>query len=231
MSRTVLVTPRTAEKRSPPPGEPRDFPAVRVWELLNDLPQGGGSPRRARLADPSDVAFDRTRNRLYVSSAGHRHIVVVNAADGQPVGYLGPRIGRDELRLPLGLAIDGAGNIVVVDQGQAALFVIAPDGTLRRRIPVAGKGFEKPPRLMDAAVHRDGRIFVTDNANGKVLVLNAAGKILGRWGNTGDRPGDFAGIGAIEITADGNDLVFVAEGIANRVTCLRLLPQKDGGSR
>lgn len=181
----------------------RSFPVEFVWEVGNEIPSGIPSNRRAGLTDPGDLAYDRVRKRLYVSSTAQRHIVVING-EGEATGYLGPRFGASELQQPLGLAVDGAGSLIVVDQAQSALFVIAPDGTLRRRIAVGGKGLGKPPRLMDVAVLRDGRLLVTDNANGTVHVLSAEGKPLARWGKSGGRPEEFAGIGAIEVAADGS---------------------------
>lgn len=215
LTQTARVSAENALKTDRPADERLDFPAIRAWELQNESPRGAGSQRRAKLTGPFDVALDHARNRLYVSSTGNRHIVVIDLAQGRPLGYIGPRVEMAELGLPLGLAVDGAGNLVVVDQAPAALVVITPEGTLRRRIPIGGKGFKKPPRLIDAAVARDGRIFVTDNANGKVLVLGADGKLLGRWGKAGARPEEFAGIGSIEITADGS--VAVADAVAGKI--------------
>lgn len=192
----------------------RSFPVVVAWEVGNETPASVSSNRRARLTEPGDLAYDRARKRLYVSSTAHRQIVVINA-EGEATESLGPRFGGSELRQPLGMAVDAVGNLVVVDQAQAALFVIAPDGTLKRRIAVGGKGLEKSPRLMDVAVLRDGRFVVTDNANGKVHLLAADGKPLARWGRSGGRPEEFAGIGAIEVTDDGS--VAVADAAAGAV--------------
>lgn len=198
-----------------PGGETASLPAQLVWEVGNAAVRSASAPHRALLTDPVDVAFDSRRDRVYVSSAHHRHIVVLGGEEGRPAAPIGPRLGKHELVLPLGLGVDGGGNLIVVDQGQAALFVVAPDGTLLRRIPVKVGKTAKPPRLVDAAAHRDGRIFVTDAASRTVLVFSAAGRQLSAWGKAGARPGEFGAVGAIVVVDDGT--VAVADAAAGQI--------------
>lgn len=213
VARQVAVTAANAGVRVPVPPPPAAFSAARVWEVLNAVP-GSEIHRRVPLDDPYDLAYDATRDRLYVSSTTNRHIVVLRGADGGHLATYGPAIGAARLERPLGIGLDKAGNLLVADDAQGAVLVISPEGGLRRRIALASKGLPRPPRPVDVAVHRDGRIFVSDSANNQIATLSSAGAVLSRWGSP--KKGEaLRGVGAIEISAEGN--VIVADTLAGRI--------------
>jgi hypothetical protein len=213
VTRTVAVSEEKAGVRVPAPPPAPAFTAVRLWEVLNAIP-GTVIHRRAALGDPFDLAYDAARDILYVSSTTDRHIVALKGADGSHVATIGPALGAAELKRPLGIGLDKAGNLFVADDAQGAILSIAPDGKLRRRIALAGKGLPRPPRPIDVAVHRDGRLFVTDGANAQVVVLSAGGAPIARWGSP--KKGEaLLGVGAVEIAADGN--VVLADAAAGRI--------------
>jgi streptogramin lyase len=213
VTRTVAVSAEKAGVRVPAPPPAPAFTAVRLWEVLNAIP-GSEIHRRLPLDDPYDLAYDAVRELLYVSSTTNRQITVLRGADGTHVTTFGPALGAAELKRPLGIGLDKAGNLLVADDAQAAILSISPQGRLLRRIALSGKGLARPPRPMDVAAHRDGRLFVTDGANNQVVVLSAEGKPISRWGSP--KKGEaLVGIGAVEISADGN--VILADAAAGRI--------------
>jgi hypothetical protein len=213
VTREVAVSAERADVRLPAPPQPPSFTAVRLWEVLNAIP-GSVIHKRVTLDDPFDLAYDAARDRLYVSSTVNRQITVLRGADGNHLATFGPAFGATQLKRPLGIGLDRAGNLLVADDLQAAILSISPDGRLRRRMPLSGKGLARPPRPIDVAAHRDGRIFVTDGANNQVVVLSAEGVPLSRWG--APKKGEaLLGIGAVEISAEGN--VILADAAAGRI--------------
>lgn len=213
LTREITVSAAQAGARVPWPPPAPAFSAVRVWEVRNAIP-GSVSHRRVTLDDPFDLAYDAARDLLYVSSTTNRQIIVLRGADGGHVATFGPAFGAAQLQRPLGIGLDKAGNLLVADDAQAAVFSISPEGRLRRRIALAGKGRARPPRPLDVAAHRDGRIFVTDGANNQIMVLSPEGRLLTRWG--APKKGEaLLGIGAVEISAEGN--VILADAAAGRI--------------
>ena len=67
------------------------------------------------------------------------------------------------------------------------------------------KAEAQPPRLIGVCVLKD-KVYITDNANGKIVVFDAAtGKEEARWGKQGAESNEMLrGIGAIKPTPDGN---------------------------
>ena len=218
VERTILVSEKTATVKMGITPAPSPHTATRLWQVTNGVSTAPGAADRVRIAEPFDLAYDGARDRLYVSATSDRHIVVVQASDGAVQGYLGPRIGSAELRLPLGLALDRDGTLYVVDQAEGAVLCVTPEGKLKRRLAVPRERGARPPRLIDAAVLADGRILVTDNANGRVVVMSSEGAVLARWGRRGRAGEEFLGIAAIAATPSG--AIAVADGAAGTITLL-----------
>ena len=134
--------------------------------------------------------------------------------------------------LPVGLALDRSGNLIVADSANGAIRSISPDGTVTT---IAGNGerryrdgacdearFEGPRWV---AVHADGSIYVTDSSRirrierglpGECAVTTVAGK---EDGSTGRRDGpaaeaEFTFPAGIAFDSQGN--LFIA-GTSNRL--------------
>jgi hypothetical protein len=86
------------------------------------------------------------------------------------------------LKLPRGLAFDGAGRLLVADEAQASLFAFGPDmAPLGRPLEPAGGPAGRPFRPSDVEVGSDGRVYVYDATAGLARRLDRDGRTSGSW--------------------------------------------------
>ncbi len=143
--------------------------------ILQGELMGPGGP--LALDAPADVATDAAGN-WYVSEPDS-HVVRVFDAAGGPLRTLGqPGVaGADfgHLFRPTGLALDGAGRLLVADSGNERVQVFAADGTFVTTVGGrrgAGSGGLREPR--GVAVGPNGRVYIADTYNHRVQVLEPA---------------------------------------------------------
>jgi sugar lactone lactonase YvrE len=164
-----------------------------------------GSPAiNAPLREPNAVALDANGN-LYIADESDSRIRKVNSAGiistyagtGIP-GYSGDRgqAASAQLNFPSGIALDGAGNLYIADEGNAVVRRIAVDGTINT---VAGNG---NPRYggdngpatsaqldpMAVAVDGQGNLYIADAYNYRIRKVDTSGNITTIAG-TGHLPG------------------------------------------
>lgn len=173
--------------------------------------------RWAPLAFPTGVAVDRTTNRLYVADPRGRRVRVYTTVNGDLVLDL----AGDAFRSPRAVALDGAGNVLVLDDRAMQVFVFSPSGTALRTFPLRVEGALAPARPRGIAVDSAGRVYVTDGATNSVFIYGPDGDVLERWGRTGSLAGEFQSPEGIYI--DTTDLIYVADQLNGRVQVFRLL--------
>lgn len=121
---------------------------------------------------PTHLAF--ARGELYVCDTMNQRIQVFG-----PEGFR-RRIGRRGLVLgdlvrPKGVAVDGDGNVYVVESYHDHLLVFAPDG--RFLLPIGGTGTATGRFYLPAGVWVDARnrVHVADQFNGRVVLFQFLG--------------------------------------------------------
>jgi sugar lactone lactonase YvrE len=167
------------------------FEPVEGWGALPDRSGWGG--------DATAVAVD-SQDRVYLFNRGPVPMIVMD-----PAGSLLESWGEGEFGAPHGIAIDGAGDLYLVDSGGSYLgdggHVVEKrtrSGELVFRLgshrspsrAESGDPFNGPT---DIAVHpHSGELFVTDGyGNGRVHRFSPEGELIMSWGKTGTRPGEF----------------------------------------
>jgi DNA-binding beta-propeller fold protein YncE len=244
----------------PPPEDPRFFYERTVRSSGDVVVNEAGDFRRMvtgedlagePLSKPYAVAV--FRGRIFVSDTVSRFVRLFDVPAGKQ-----QRIGDDEglgqLTKPIGLDVDGTGNLYVADIGAHAVMVYAPDGQFLRKIGGekwfsrlssvtvdpsgsrvyavdiggvtsdrhvvrvfdgisgahlmdigkrgSGPGEFNLPR--DVAIGRDGRLYVVDGGNFRVVVFDKDGRYLQSFGSVGKQYGQFARPKEIAADRDGN---------------------------
>lgn len=214
----------------------------------------GGLATSATLNGPQQLALDNAGN-LYIADAGNNVIREVVAATGVietvagtgTAGFAGDggAATAAELHNPLGVTVDGAGNVYIADTNNQVIREVAKaTGSITT---VAGTGAEggyagdgsvataaKLGLPSDVAVDSAGNIFITDSANGAIREVFASTGIietLTGFGSTVSRT--FAGAAAglvlypplngIAVDPGGN--VYFADGYANVIRKIVTQPQ------
>lgn len=126
---------------------------------------GEKGSERGQLKTPVSVAWDN--DRLYVSDAGNRKVVVFNAS-GRFLHELG-LTGPEALVDPRQVAVDREGNLFVLDAARGRLLAYDPQGVYLGGFGGLGKGggFLNRPRAF--AINENGELSVAEE--GRIQVF------------------------------------------------------------
>ena len=121
-----------------------------------------------------------------------------------------PPEGEAPFRLPIALALDASGRLLVTDSERAA--VLAFDAAGAYLGPIAEGVLERPVGI---AVDRSGRILVVDTGRHEVVVLTPEGSEMTRFGGRGSEPGRFNF--PTQIAVDDAGRVYVSDSLNFRI--------------
>ncbi len=157
---------------------PETVALTELWRLDGESDETPLGVVRAATADASGT--------VYLLDTQLKRVVVV-AANGEVKGHIGREgDGPSEFRRPIGLLIDNAGNIGVVQNPPAKIALLKPDGESAgdRFLPDYGRGRRL---VLRAAKMAAGRLYVT----------------LARWSY--DETGNTSYLNAVASLGDGDD--------------------------
>lgn len=171
----------------------------------------GGPARDAKFAGVFCVAFDPAKKNLYVTDLENRRVRKIDTATGTVTTVAGngqrgvPEDGAPATEQPLidprAHAVDGDGNLWILERGGHALRVVDAKGKIRTVAgtgkPGAGRG-----KALEAAmngpkhlcVDRDGSVLIADTENHRVVRFDPKGGTLSPVAGTGKK-GDALGGG------------------------------------
>ena len=118
-----------------------------------------------------------------------------------------------ELEDPYGVAVDSEGCVYVAELINCEVHKFSSDGS-----PLKAVGGESSDELAfpaGIAVGKEDRVYICDDTNKKVLVLNKNLDVLFSFGEGGEGPGQFHSPSDVTLDDDGN--VFVADSKRRRI--------------
>jgi uncharacterized protein (TIGR03437 family) len=168
----------------------------------------GGLATDALLSQPSAIALNGAGS-LYIADTGTQRVrqvlptgVIQTLAGTGVAGYVSDNVmaSSTTLNLPMGVALDAAGDIVIADTWNQRIRQVTADGRIHNLVGTGkpGVGAESLPPAQTAlsepggvCIDRGGTLFVVDTFNHRVLqaapqalVVTAAGN--GTAGDAGD---------------------------------------------
>jgi sugar lactone lactonase YvrE/Tol biopolymer transport system component len=194
----------------------------------------GGPATAAELSDPQGVAIDAAGD-LYIADNGRVRevspsgtITTVAGGGNSGLGDGGPATAA-ELNAPIGLAVDAAGDLYIVDAGNQRVRKVSPSGTITT---VAGGGNSGlgdggPATASElfhpfgVAVDAAGNLYVSDAGNGRVREVLPSGTITTVAGGSTSGPGDGGPATAAElfgptgVAVDNAGDLYIAESYKN----------------
>ena len=126
-----------------------------------------------------------------------------------------PGSGNGQLANPFGVAVDGSGNVYVVDASNRRVEEFSNTGTFLRAFGTYGSGdgqFDSPTGV---AVDGTGHVFVTDYGNSRVEEFSSTGNFLRTISTLGSGDGQVSSPYGVAVDGLGN--VFVADSGNQRV--------------
>ena len=211
---------------------------------LEDFSGDGGPATDAQLNTPTGVAVDGAGNLLIADTLNHRvrpvdaRTGVITTVVGNGTedfsGDRGPATSAS-LRFPVGVAVDGSGNLYIADQANRRIRrVDAATGVITT---VAGNGEDgfsgdggpatdaSLSSFWGVAVDDSGNLYIADMGNHRVRRVDAAGGVIntvagkGTEGFSGDRgPATSASVDSpIGLAVDGAGNLLIADSGNHRV--------------
>ena len=204
----------------------------------------GGPATRARLRRPGGVAVDASGNLFIADTVNHRVrrvdastgliTTVVGTGDRGSTGDGGPA-GSASLNLPQGVAVDGSGNLLIVDTfnhrvrrvdaSTGVITTVAGDGTGG----FSGDGGPSTSASLNfprgVTVDGSGNLFIADFSNQRIRRVDASTGVISTV--AGDGASGFSGDGGpatraslnsprgVAVDASGN--LFIADTLNHRV--------------
>jgi streptogramin lyase len=117
--------------------------------------------------------------------------------------------GIGEFKNPYDVAIDGTGNIYVVDSGNNRIQKFSKNGTLITKWGRYGTGdgeFNFPHGI---AINDLGEVYIVEYNNNRIQKFSASGKFLAKWGTKGSYDYEFDG--PMQIAIDTNRNVYISD--------------------
>jgi DNA-binding beta-propeller fold protein YncE len=172
---------------------------------LGQKDQPGESPNQ--FNKPTDVAVTPSGD-FYVSDGYGNSRVVKFSREGKYLTAWGKKgTGAGEFNLPHAICLDAKGRVYVGDRENSRIQVFDPDGKFLAQWREGGSPF---------GLYLTGeRLFVADGRANWVMVLDLEGKAVGRFGEKGQRRGQFELPHAICVDKQG--AVYVVEITGKRV--------------
>jgi DNA-binding beta-propeller fold protein YncE len=159
------------------------------------------------------------RSLSYTVRGGGQQVDVVLARP-QREGYVFERQiwGQAEPRQfngPTGLAVDGEGNIYVVDSDNARVQVFGSDKQFRWQWGTRGNLPGQFLNPIGIALDGSGNVYVADTGNSRIQKFSRTGQLITAWGGYGSDDGQF--IEPIAVAADASDNIYVVDPWNNRI--------------
>ena len=187
-----------------PQDEPEEAPVIR-------RSPAGGAPPFAGLREPRGAAVDDL-GRIWIADFGNSRIRIFDADGGALGGWGGRGSGKFGLREVCGVAVKGDA-LYLADTWNGRVLAFTTAG-----VPRGSAAELYGPRGVTVAT--DGRVWVTDTGNHRVVSYDAElrdPRIIGRKGTA---PGEFSS--PIGIAAAPSGVIYVADTVNRRIQILRL---------
>ena len=166
--------------------------------------------RQGEMLNPTSVAVDDSRNRIYVVDSKLHKVLVFDTESGQRVSTIGERgSGNGQFNFPTQVALDKDGRIYVADTLNFRVEVFGPDYKFLEAWGKQGNrlgDFMKPKGI---AIDPFQNIYVVDSDFDNFQIFDPQKHLLMSLGSVGSVPGTFWLPAGIHI--DRNNYIYVSD--------------------
>jgi DNA-binding beta-propeller fold protein YncE len=166
---------------------------------------------------PRSIAIDRATGRIYLADS-KRNFVLILDENGKIIAQVGKRGGGSrnaEFMEPTEIALY-RNEVFVLDKRNVRIQVLDLDGRFRRQFQLEGSGADSASGM---AIDNEGRLLVS--ILNWVEVFDRQGKRLFRFGESGDKPGEFQETKGV--FTDRKDRAYVIDSGNNRIQVFQFI--------
>jgi sugar lactone lactonase YvrE len=193
---------------------------VLIIVLTLPLPVFGAEPVRMKYSlsayadekgngmnQPEGIACND--DRLVAADTGNGRLILYSLQGGEPKG--GKEIKLPQVVYPIRVKVNSKGDIFVIDERQRKVVRLTPEGTFKQYLELGGLVTES--MVVPAGIDLDGNdnIYLLDILGGRVLVLDADGKIQRQI----NFPKEYGFITDLAVNPKGT--VFLTDGVKSMV--------------
>jgi DNA-binding beta-propeller fold protein YncE len=170
--------------------------------------------------NPSGIAFDEVKERLYVSDSLN-HAIRVYDRGGKYLFTIGKRgVADGEFNFPTYLAFRN-GKLYVADTMNYRIQILDGDGKFLKKFGQIGDSIGSFSRPKGLGVDSEGHIYVVDPAFNAFQIFDEDGHVLLSVGQTGRGPGEFDLPSALYV--DKRDRIYVSDTFNRRIQVFQYL--------
>jgi hypothetical protein len=171
-----------------------------------------------RISSQPRLGNSLSCNRILVADSGNHRLQAFDSLGGFLSQYGSSGSGPGQFNTPLGMAVDSAGRVLVVDSGNDRIVVLGFDGINYTYLTEYTSGLNAPTGL---ALSATDNLYIADTGNHRIVELAPDGQFSAEYTAPNDgSPGNFSQPRGLAVTLDGT-LIVADTGNARVV---RLLP-------
>jgi len=178
--------------------------------------------KQDEMVNPTAVAVDEARHRLYVVDSKQHCVLVYDSESGQSLGKFGERgRGNGQFNFPTHVVVDQQGRIYVADTMNFRIQVFDPEYKLVDTIGSQGNRFGQFLKPKGLALDSYQNLYVVDSDFDNFQVFDQQKRLLMFLGRGGQTPGTFWLPAGIHI--DRNNYIYVTDQNNRRIQIFQLL--------
>ena len=167
------------------------------------------------LNNPFGIALNQS-GEVVVTSPGYHRVSVFNQSGDKLRSFGTEGSGQGQFMNPHGVAVDGEGNILVADRDNHRIQKFTAKGQFLTAVGTEGSGPLQFDQVVDIAINTsNNKIYVVDNINNRIQVLNSDLTLSNTIGKCGSSKGELVYPWAIACDSTGN--VYVADSMSHRI--------------
>jgi len=158
------------------------------------------------MTEPVSIAIDTRAGCIYVADAKADQILTLSLQ-----GIPRKAIGSGNVKSPIGLAVDKAGNLYITERDSIDIKIIDSKGEVSSLIIPTEDG-EKSPRPGRMVVDYDDNLYVVDKTSQRILIFDKERKLKLKIGKPGPKRGQFRSLEDVAVDRQGRIYALDSEG-------------------
>ncbi|CAH3109833.1 unnamed protein product [Pocillopora meandrina] len=164
---------------------------------------GRKGDKQGEFSFPVGIAFDKNSRSIVVDKNNHR-VQLFNEQGEYLSQFSGEGNLDHQLRDPWGLSVDRNGNIIVAHRGNKLIQTFSPSG---QSLYTLGEGEGEGLACPRHCIQYDKYLIVSDAGENCIKVFDINGNFLYKFGNEGNRDGEFKSPRFLSVNKAGHLMV------------------------